>query len=622
MKIVQFKTLTLKNFLSFRSEVSVQLPNSGLHLVRGENHDLQNNSLEEVKNTNGSGKSALLRSLLWVLFGENNKRGKSDNVINKKSKRDTVVTVEFTVGDVRYKVCRYRKCSNGSGLSLYREVGGSYVDETFSDVKLTQEKLNELIGFNYETALYTVLVSKEYNVNLIESPWATRSAFLEGLLRVDALKSYVKTVKEKLSEDKKALSEHEKTYNAVCGSVLTLRSVLTKSTESRKKERTRDRLRVLELLAEYEKKYPPNLLQDVATYEKYYVASVQYKKLYTQLEKEKSNVQLSLDKYKKSKATLLRSRATYEEQQVVRLTSCEHCDKQLEVCATESVLSSLRNNVNLSYNHTVDLRHSCRQSLRSYRTLRETCRTAESTLPPRGDLQGEYVELAQRDLRSGVDPALRYGEQQRVENELSALRSKTYGSSELWSHLRSYWDEKRKKEKLQLQTKTLQRNVQLGEFWDATLDFRNEGSLKNYVVSKVVPVFNNVLKSVLDVVFEGKMVVTFDNVWNENVLYDGEEYDYSQLSLGEKGKLNLCVSLALFSLFRVNLGGTSLLFVDEGFSHIDEGSIEKFLQLLRSTYSKETAVFIVSHEYGLRNFVPDSTYVVTKYGGESTLRVL
>jgi DNA repair exonuclease SbcCD ATPase subunit len=84
---VQFEELTLKNFLSFRDEVSINLPSSGLYLVRGENFDLQSDNSGDIKNTNGSGKSALLRSLLWVLFGESNKRGKADNVINKKSKK-------------------------------------------------------------------------------------------------------------------------------------------------------------------------------------------------------------------------------------------------------------------------------------------------------------------------------------------------------------------------------------------------------------------------------------------------------------------------------------------------------------------------------------------------------
>ena len=73
--------------------------------------------------------------------------------------------------------------------------------------------------------------------------------------------------------------------------------------------------------------------------------------------------------------------------------------------------------------------------------------------------------------------------------------------------------------------------------------------------------------------------------------------------------------------FRINLGGTSLLFIDEGFSHIDEATIEKYLNLLRTTYSLDTAVFIVSHEYGLHSFAPDGTYIVTKRNGESLLRV-
>lgn len=623
MKLVTFESLTLKNFLSFKDEVQVKLPTSGLHLVRGENLDLQNSG-DEVKNTNGSGKSALLRSLLWVLFGENNKRGKSDNVINKKSKRDTVVSVVFTVSNSTYKVTRHRKTSSGSGLLLYKLVGDNYVDESFSDVKLTQEKLNELIGFNYETALYTLLVSKEYNTNLIEAPWNVRSSFLEGLMRVDALKGYVKLVKDKLSEDKKKYNENEKAYNSAIGSTLTLRSVLTKSLELKKKERNSDREAIKKLLRENDVHHPPNLLEELRCYLLYYNENKKLEKLSSEVSSNYNSLLSSLSKYKKSKLSYLNSLREYEEHNTSKSAPCEHCGVNLEVCASPTLLNSLSKSVTLSKQNVSTYRHYASKELKTYRSnvAKHVELVAEvERLKSNCKLSEHYVKLLLADVSRGVDPTERYVEHAKYVEALNTLKSKKYPTLELWSHLRRYREEKNKKEQLYESGKLLQKRVALGEFLDATLDFKNEGSLKNYVVSKVVPVFNNVLKSVLDVVFEGKVTVTFDNLWSENISVDGEEYDYSQLSLGEKGKLNLCISLALFSLFRVNLGGTSVLFIDEGFSHIDEGSIEKFLQLLRSTYCKETAVFIVSHEYGLRNFVPDSTYVVTKRNGESTLRL-
>jgi len=621
LKLVQFEELTLKNFLSFRDEVSINLPSSGLYLVRGENFDLQSDDSGDIKNTNGSGKSALLRSLLWVLFGESNKRGKADNVINKKSKKDTQVSLVFNIGESKYKIERYRKTQRGTGLNLYKFDGTQYIDESFSDLKLTQEKINELLGFNYETALYTLLVSKEYNTNLIETPWNIRSSFLESLLRIDALKHYVKFVKDKLSEDKKKLAENEKAYSISSGSVITLRELLVSNINTRKKSRSQDKIKYEQLIKESSEKIPINLIEDINKYIIYLNQLNQIKIVENNIDNEINKYLIpSINKYKKNKTSLYQHIKEYDSHKEIKTKPCDNCEKTLEICSSPDLLNALNSKIELTKHHVIDLRHSALQYFKKAKELKINLKNLKDNLSE-VVLEEQYAKNVKKDISQNIDPTERYKHSIDLLKSANELKNKKYGGIELWEHLRKYWDEKKKKYKLLSDSKKLKHQVALGDFWESTLDFRNEGSLKNYIVAKVVPVFNNVLKSVLDIIFEGNMEVIFDNFWNESITYYNDNYDYMQLSLGEKAKLNLAVSLALFSLFRVNLGGTSLLFIDEAFSHIDEASIEKYISLLRTTYSIDTAIFIVSHEYGLRNFSPDATYIVSKKNGESLLRI-
>ena len=138
-------------------------------------------------------------------------------------------------------------------------------------------------------------------------------------------------------------------------------------------------------------------------------------------------------------------------------------------------------------------------------------------------------------------------------------------------------------------------------------------------MSKIVPIFNSILKSIVDIIFEGKIEIIFDNSWNETIIYEGEEFDYSQLSLGEKAQVNLSISLSLFSILRINVGGTNVLFLDEIFSSMDEDSIEKFISILKNSFSNEMSIFIISHEAGIKNFIPDSIIKVIKKNKESKI---
>ena len=62
------------------------------------------------------------------------------------------------------------------------------------------------------------------------------------------------------------------------------------------------------------------------------------------------------------------------------------------------------------------------------------------------------------------------------------------------------------------------------------------------------------------------------------------------------------------------------LFLDEIFSSMDEDSIEKFIEIFRNSFVKEKmSIFIISHESGIKNFVPDGLIKVIKKNKESRI---
>ena len=137
--------IVIENFMSIgydESGFTMELDKTGLVNIIGKNLD------DSSAGSNGSGKSSIAEAICWGLFGKTAKGVSGDEVVNKLTKNGTSVTIylENEHGDV-YKIIRTRKHkTGGSKLSLSKGV----IDLTLSSIKETQERIDKLLGMNYE----------------------------------------------------------------------------------------------------------------------------------------------------------------------------------------------------------------------------------------------------------------------------------------------------------------------------------------------------------------------------------------------------------------------------------------------------------------------------------------
>ena len=133
MNKIEFKILEIQNFFSFTDNQVFTFPEKGIHLIQGENHDFQSDPFsDDFKKRNGCGKSAIIKALNWVIFGENpDKKIKADGLINKKNKKNLLVKLHFNLGNDEWRIERYRKLSSkGNGLDLFKLENGTYIKTT------------------------------------------------------------------------------------------------------------------------------------------------------------------------------------------------------------------------------------------------------------------------------------------------------------------------------------------------------------------------------------------------------------------------------------------------------------------------------------------------------------
>ncbi len=128
--------LTLRNFMCYREDVSVDL--RGIHLAC-------------LAGDNGAGKSALLDAITWALWGK--ARAHADDDLIHLGQTEMEVQFDFLLGDDHYRVIRGRS-SRGRGrsvLELQVADDGTFRALTEPTIRETQERIIRLLKMDYDT---------------------------------------------------------------------------------------------------------------------------------------------------------------------------------------------------------------------------------------------------------------------------------------------------------------------------------------------------------------------------------------------------------------------------------------------------------------------------------------
>jgi DNA repair protein SbcC/Rad50 len=137
--------ITLNNFLSYgNTDVAIDFSDYSMICLSGKN---------------GNGKSALLDAITWALWGQARKISgvaKADSGLLRLGQSRMVVSLEFFSGQQKYRVRReFAKMHGHPYLALdfeiFEESNFSYVALTDKTVKLTQEKIESVVGLDFET---------------------------------------------------------------------------------------------------------------------------------------------------------------------------------------------------------------------------------------------------------------------------------------------------------------------------------------------------------------------------------------------------------------------------------------------------------------------------------------
>ncbi len=193
MRLVNFKSLTIKNFLSVgETPVTVNFQ-PGVNVITGTNYDKEDSK-------NGVGKSTIADALYFALFGTTIRELSKDLIVNSFTKKKCEVVLDIDI-------------ENGNGLSQYRitrtinptkcHMTKNGEDITRSTMAKTNEYIQKLVLSNGKIFQNSVIMTINNTVPFMAQSKVDKRKFIESILSLEIFSEMLSKAREEHNTLKK-----------------------------------------------------------------------------------------------------------------------------------------------------------------------------------------------------------------------------------------------------------------------------------------------------------------------------------------------------------------------------------------------------------------------------------
>ena len=188
--------LTLKNFLCYRDNVP-PLDLTGIHVAC-------------LCGPNGHGKSALLDSITWALWGR--ARGRSRDELLSFGQTDMQVDLEFLARDTHYRVVRRHRLRGAGNLELQISGPSGFHPITGNSMRQTQFTISRIIGMDYETFINSAFLIQGRADEFTNKTPAERKDVLGKIIGLDQYNELQDRSRTKAQEKRRIGDDIEATF--------------------------------------------------------------------------------------------------------------------------------------------------------------------------------------------------------------------------------------------------------------------------------------------------------------------------------------------------------------------------------------------------------------------------
>jgi len=551
--MILFKTIRLKNFLSTGNQYTEV--------------DFTKNKTNLIIGTNGAGKSTVLDALTFSLFGKPFRKINKPQLINSVNEKDCKVEVEFSIGNIEWKVVRGIKPAL---FEVWRS--GSVLDQ--SAAALDQQKWLEqnVLKMNYKSFTQIVILGSSTFVPFMQLSAAHRREVIEDLLDIKIFSSMNMVIKEKIRQAKEEIKVLDLKKQSLAEK-LKMQEEFIEELENRGKDNIKNNNRKISVLdKEIEQYMNENSSMEEPLRE--YIGEQDKLVGYADKLRKLGNL--------KGKISQKVSTITREHKFFTENTVCPTCTQEIED--------------DFRINKIKDAQNKAKELQSGYKELEEAIKEEEERERQFTSLSKEISKLtngiSQNNIKiNGLQRQIR-----NLEHEIQVLTENLANRNSEHEKLESF------KDNLKTTYNELASKKDLINYYDFSYSLLKDGGVKSKIIKKYLPLINQQVNRYLQMM-DFYINFTLDEEFNETVQSPiHEDFSYASFSEGEKMRIDLALLFTWREVARFkNSVNTNLLIMDEVFdSSLDGFGTEEFLKIIRYVI-KDANIFVISHKTGLED---------------------
>lgn len=573
MKTINYKKLTVQNFLSIGNDTIEIEFKKGLNLITGEN-------IDNPERKNAVGKSALMSAYFFALFGETIGKIKNEYIVNNITKGKGKIQLEFdvrtTTGTQSYKIIRQIKPSK---VELWRGTE----DITRDSISNTNKYICDLLGTNPIIHRSCDIMTLSDTTPFMLKTAAEKRKFIEDIFGIEVFGLMLKDLKKYISDNKSNMN----VSSALIDELNTSVSAYTEQINIIKKQ-IADR----ELILQSRRNDIQNKIDNVQNKLNELPSDVNLPKLSEQYDKlhdawENVNEKISKIVFDTSQINADLKRANQELSKFDNIGDVK-CDKCMQ---------------SIPHNHVKVIEKSKKECINKIKKLQSSLDdhiSLKSLLDGKKfKIQGT-LHLISSQIKSQEETNRRREHLNQLMSEYkeSLLNLENDNSNNNLST--DLFEENINKSRKRLDDQTKQLNdCKIKESdYDVCKFVLGEEGVKSFVIKKLLDMLNHTIK---DYIKKLGMNINckFDEYFDEEISTStGKTFSYSNLSGAEKRSVDVACVLS-FSDMRKKISGnvSNLEFYDEIFdSAFDERGLDLLIEVLKARIQKNnTSVYAISH---------------------------
>jgi DNA repair exonuclease SbcCD ATPase subunit len=580
--------------MSYGEETSsLDLSELGQVLITGE---IEDETQDGLKKSNGSGKSTIPNVILWALFGRTmHSANPGDAVINHFIGKDCWVKITLKNGD---SITRTRGLKGHNEL-LYTKNGE---ENTLSTNKNLQQLLNKDLQLDWELFTSSAFFT-QYSKSWLEMADNNRKKALERILRVDRFTFYATAAKSSAEKVDAKLSKINIKIESAKARIAKATTQIERNTQLRDNFEGSKTDRIRSIQASVDVNQQKADVIKIPDLDKITQIWEVYTRINDKIEAMKNDQNDILRKTKLVESTIndLKSKAaSWKNKKGKQCLSCmqdideSHIQQHIEPLITQQATEEATLNGLLAEKSKLTQNISATESKLAERKPKVTLREAKSII----DEKNQLLKLINRDLEHIT----------KIENEQNPYTSSLDDlENSIIEDQTIIIDSTQEKE---------QQELLYRHYTYLSKAYSERNKIKSYVFKEHIPFINQRLNHYLDMLnLDIKVNLT------ENLGLDSNMWGYDFQSGGERKRTDVAFMLAAFDFHEAMYGRQcNVLVLDEVDGRMDDDGIDGLIDIIKQELSRKAeTILIISHRNQMHD-VFDKEIKVTKSNNYSKIR--